>query len=99
MGSTTRTALLRYGGAVILTALAVVLRLLLDPLLGEHLPFITLFAAVGFVAWYGGRGPALLALLAGALGVTVFVLQPRYSFAVAQPEYQVGLLLYGVVGL
>jgi hypothetical protein len=65
MSSTTRTILWRYGGALVLTALAVVLRWLLDPLLGDRAPFITLFATVVFVAWYAGRGPALLSLLVG----------------------------------
>ena len=41
MGSTTRTTLLHYGGAVVFTTLAVVLRLLLDPWLGNVLPFST----------------------------------------------------------
>ena len=98
MGSTTRTNLLHYGGAVVLTALAVLLRWSLDPWLGDRLPFLTLFAALVFTAWWAGRGPALLALLVGAVGVAFFVLQPRYSFAINQFEYQIGLVLYGVVG-
>jgi PAS domain S-box-containing protein len=98
MSSTTRTNLLHYGGAVVLTALAVLLRWSLDPWLGDRLPFLTLFAAVVFVAWYGGRGPAVLSLIVGAVAAAYFLLQPRYSFAIGQVEYQVGLVLYGVVG-
>ena len=79
-------------------AVAVLARLLLDPLLDDHLPFITLFLAVGFAAWYGGRGPGLLALVAGAVAVAFFILRPHYSFAIDQTEFQVGLVLYGVVG-
>jgi len=78
---------------------AVVARLLLEPLLADRFPFITLFLAVGFAAWYGGKGPGLLALVAGAVAAAFFLFQPRYSFAIDQSEYRVGLVLYGVVGL
>jgi PAS domain S-box-containing protein len=76
---------------------AIGVRLLLEPLLGHRLPFITLFLAVAFTAWYGGRGPALVTFVTGAVAVAFFVLEPRYSFAVSQIEYQVGFLLYAVV--
>jgi len=42
----TRTILLRYVGAVVFTALAVLLRWLLDPWLGDRLPLSTPFGAV-----------------------------------------------------
>src|SRR5262245_49622961 len=99
MSSTTRTTLLHYGGAVVLTALAVVLRWLLDPLLGDHFPLITLFAVVVFVAWYAGRGPGLLSLIVGAVAGDYFFFHPRYSFTIGQSEDQTGLALYGVLGI
>jgi hypothetical protein len=40
---------------------AVLLRWLLDPFLGDHLPLVTLFGAVAPVIWLSGYGPALLA--------------------------------------
>src|SRR5262245_37704840 len=99
MSGTTRTILWPYGGALVLTALAVVLRWLLDPLLGDHFPLITLFAVVVLVAWYAGRGPALLALLVGAVAGDYFFFHPRYSFTIGQVEDQPGLALYGVLGI
>jgi hypothetical protein len=45
---------LRYGGAVVFTALAVLVRSLLDPVLGDSLPLATLYGAVAFAAWLGG---------------------------------------------
>ena len=63
MGDTNGNTFLRYSIAVVAVVLAVALRLLLDPVLNERLPLITLFAAVTFVAWYGGRGPATVALM------------------------------------
>jgi PAS domain S-box-containing protein len=88
-----------YAVALIAVAAAVVVRLLLDPLLGDRIPFLFQFAALVFVAWFGGRGPAFVALVASAVSVAYFHLEPQYSFAVAQIEYQIGLVLYVVVGL
>jgi PAS domain S-box-containing protein len=99
MGSTPRTIMAHYGGAVVLTALAVVLRWWLDPLLGDHFPLITLFTAVVFIARYAGRGPALLSLVLGGVAGVYFFLQPRHSFSVGHPEDQSGLVLYGVLGI
>ena len=84
---------------MVLSALAVLLRRLLDPLLGDHFPFITLLTAVIFVAWYAGRGPALLSLSLGAVAGDYFFLHPRYSFTIGQTEDQTGLALYGVLGI
>lgn len=86
-----------YGLSLAGVAIAVLVRLWLDPVLGDRLPFLTLFVAVVLAAWYGGRGPALLALVAGAIAAAFFLLEPRYSLAVNQLEYQVGLALYCVV--
>jgi PAS domain S-box-containing protein len=99
MSGTTRTILWHYGGALVLTALAVVLRRLLDPLLGDRFPLITLFAVVVFVAWYAGRGPALLSLIVGAVAGDYFFFHPLYSFTIGQGEDQAGLALYGVLGI
>jgi PAS domain S-box-containing protein len=87
-----------YAVSLAAVAVAVAVRLLLEPLLSDHFPLATFFLAVGFAAWYGGRGPGLLALVAGAFAVDFFVFPPRYTFAIAQFEHQVGLVLYGVVG-
>jgi K+-sensing histidine kinase KdpD len=45
-------------------ALAVIARVLLDPVLAERTIFLTVIVAVMFSAWYAGLRPALLALLA-----------------------------------
>ena len=87
-----------YGVALAAVAGAVMLALVFDPVLTDRLPFMTLFAAVVIAAGTGGRGPALSALIAGSLAAA-FLLRPRYSFAVAQPEYVFGLVLYWFVGL
>lgn len=91
--------LLHYAGAVAYVALAVLLRWLLTPWLDDQLPFSTLFLAVVFTTWLSGRGPALLALTAGAVLADYFLLSPRYTFAVNRREYQIGFFLYVSAGL
>ena len=87
-----------YGASLAAIAVAVVARVLLEPLLAHSLPFITLYLAVGFAAWYGGRGPGMLALVASAVAAIFFIFRPRYSFVIDKSEDQVGLVLYGVAG-
>nr|WP_290221575.1 PAS domain S-box protein [Trichocoleus desertorum] len=51
---------LRYGVAVLVVVAATVVRLLLNPLLGNASPFLPFILAVLFSAWYGGLRPGLL---------------------------------------
>src|SRR5690606_13421486 len=73
-----------YGVAVLCVGLAVLARLLLDPVIEPDPPFVLmappflrLIAAVLLSAWYGGLGPGLLATALGAaLACALFI--PRY---------------------
>src|SRR5436190_12038031 len=83
-----------YSVSLVVAAMALGLRLLLVPLLGVHAPFFTALGAVLFAAWYGGTGPALAAMFAGALGVDYFLLEPRHALTVANFDQQLGLFLF-----
>ncbi len=91
---TSRTILRPYGGAVGLTALAVLLRWLLDPWLGDFLPFPTLYGAVAVVVWLGGYRPALLAVLLGYLACDWLFIEPRGAFGFDTARSFIGLCLY-----
>jgi PAS domain S-box-containing protein len=54
-----------YVIAVLSTALAVAVRGVLDPWLGEALPLVTLYGAVAAAVWFGGWRPAVLAAALG----------------------------------
>jgi signal transduction histidine kinase/CheY-like chemotaxis protein len=54
-----------YGGAVAVTFAAVFLRWFLDPWLGGDAASATLYGAVAIAVWFGGLGPAVLAMLLG----------------------------------
>lgn len=88
-----------YGLSLAAVALALVFRLWWQSILGDRLPFITVFPAIVFAAWYGGKGPALLSLLASSLGVTYFVLPPNLSLTIEGADFQLGLILFNVIGL
>src|SRR5262245_57268973 len=94
MNTTARTILLRYGGAVVFTGLAVLLRWLLDPWLGDHLPFPTLYGAVALAAWLGGYRPALLATILGVLACDWLFNEPRGTFDFGSARSLIGLCLY-----
>jgi PAS domain S-box-containing protein len=89
----------RYGVAAASVVAAVLVRRLLDPLLGDRFPFATVFFAVLVAARSGGFGPAVLATLLGAAGSAWLLLPPRGSFAVEGVENQAGLLLYAAISL
>jgi PAS domain S-box-containing protein len=94
-----RPSVAAYAVSLGAVAVAIAARLLLDPVLGDRLPFTTVFCAVVFVAWYGGRWPALVALITGGVAVAYFVLEPRHNLAIEHSQYRAGIALYGVLGL
>jgi two-component system CheB/CheR fusion protein len=95
-----RSLLSRYGFAALAVAVALLIRLALDPLLGDGWPFLLFSFVVVAVAWHGGFGPSCLALVASILAASYFFLEPRYSLAqslVGHPIQCGGFLLLGLV--
>ncbi len=94
MGGTARTILVHYGGAVVFTALAVLVRWLLDPWLGDSLPLVTLFGAVAVAVWLGGYRPALVAAVLGYLACAWLFVEPRGSLGLDNARNVIGLFAY-----
>ncbi len=91
--------LLRYILAVTLIALAVAIRLALDPVLGPgRAAFITLFPMLMLAGWFFGLGPGLLALFLGAVSVLLLVMPPRYTWELEGTYIVAHLVLYLLVG-
>ena len=84
----------RYIVAVSAAIVAVAARWALAPLLGDYLPYVTLFPAVAFGAWFCGVGPSILLTLLGIVGARYFVIFPRYSLNVPDTQQTVGLLAF-----
>ncbi|GAC1436422.1 MAG: hypothetical protein NVSMB58_26710 [Terriglobales bacterium] len=73
----------RYATVLLATALALVLRALLERELSSTAPFVTLFASMAFSIWYCGLGPAIVSTVVGLVGAIYFFIPPQGSFAVA----------------
>ncbi len=95
--ATTRDAVLNYGAAVIATALALTLQLLVWPYI-QPMPFMVFLGAVMFSGWKGGWGPGLFATALSALAADYFFLVPRFAFALS-PQDLLSVGLFTVVSL
>lgn len=74
-----KSLLRRYGVAVLSVMIALLLKLLLEPLIGQESPFLLFFAAVMVGTYYGGLGPGLLATVL-ATGISgYFFLSPLHA--------------------
>lgn len=75
-------------------ALSVLLRWLLDPLLGDALPFVTLFGAVAAAVWLGGYRLAIPVVVLGYVACHYLFIEPRNHFDVSGTGNVVGLIAY-----
>ena len=71
MGIIRRNARL-YSLAALAAVCALLLRRILDPLLGNQNSYPTLWLAIVFSAWYCGVGPSVVAVAIGLLGIRFF---------------------------
>ncbi len=92
------TRLVAYGVAVLATAVSLLARWPLWPVLGANAPFITFFAAIIFSAYLGGFGPGLLATLLSAAAANYFLIEPVHSFWIASAGDAVALTVFVLVG-
>ena len=88
---------IRYGAAVVVTVVALFARYLMTPEWGVSLPFITLYPAIAFSAWFGGFGPGVLTTCLGALAVASF--WPAHFGGTSTAGDALALLLFGAVGI
>jgi len=82
----------RYGIAVLCVAASLAVRLVLDPVVGSDHVLFAFILAIVVAARFGGRGPGLLASALSVPAAWYFLIEPRFSFAIARPA-DVGLLL------
>lgn len=75
-----RRPIAAYAVSIGTVGLGTLLRLGLDPVLGEHHPFTIYFAAVAITAWFGGFAPALLATVLAYFAADWFFVPPRFEF-------------------
>jgi PAS domain S-box-containing protein len=89
-----RKAGLTYAAALGILVAAVLLRWLLDPIMGDALPLVTLFGAVAAAVWLGGYRPALLVALLGYAACLYLFIEPRGQLWFGKAGDVVGLAAY-----
>jgi PAS domain S-box-containing protein len=98
MEQTRSESLLRYGLAVGLAVLALLLSMLFRLQFKQGV-FVIPLAAVVISAWYGGRGPGLVTMLLSVVAVEFLLLRPAESLAAAPLANAIGLIVFAAVGL
>jgi two-component system cell cycle sensor histidine kinase/response regulator CckA len=93
-----REALGRYGLAAVSVAAALGVRWLLDPILEIYAPYLPFTLAVMVAGRFGGRGPAFAATAGGLLCSWYFLLEPRYTFVLANQAQALSMGLFVIVG-
>lgn len=88
-----------YWLAFLSAVLGVVLRLLIDPWLGDQMPYLTFLFAVALTGLYAGTGPAIFCTGLGGLFAYFCFVPPRYRFGFAGTSDWVGFLTYLAVAL
>jgi signal transduction histidine kinase len=84
----------RYGAAVALVALALLLRRLIAPLIGDTSPYMFVLTAVVISAWYGGGGPGVVATIFAAIAASDLVFPATWSLSIAMADrVELGILL------
>jgi PAS domain S-box-containing protein len=92
-------AVLRYIWPILLTAVALGIRMLLDRWLGDRIPYVTFYLSVTLSAILAGAIPGFLAIVLGSLAAAYFFVQPRHDLALAGTEYPVVLALDAAVSV
>ena len=84
----------RYAVALLATGLALLIRLALNPFLGDYEPYITLFLAVAFCTWYCGVGPSILSGSLGLVGLRYWFMPPAHSLRVHGMQQAAGIVAF-----
>ena len=89
-----KNATTRYAAAFLATAIALLLPLALSPVLGDYLPFIALFAAVAFSAWYCGTKASILAVVVAIIGARYWFIHPLHAFSIPDAAQSLGMFVF-----
>jgi PAS domain S-box-containing protein len=74
--------------------LAVLVRWLLDPVLGDTLPLVTLFGAVAAAVWLAGSRTAMLVALLGYVACAYIFIEPRGRLGLDRLDNVIGVIAY-----
>src|SRR5258708_1486468 len=82
--------------AALVTAVALEARLAVQPWLPVGVPFVTFYAASALAAWFGGRGPGMVAIGLGYMAGEYFLTSPFNTLKLVglSPSEVVEAILY-----
>ncbi|MBD2517832.1 PAS domain-containing protein [Nostoc sp. FACHB-973] len=90
--------LLKYGVAIGLTAIALLLSLWLELLISRTIGAFFYIAIIAST-WYGGFRPGIVTVVLSTLAIDYFLIPPRYQLGINQPEDVLRLGLFLLVAL
>ncbi|HEX4900199.1 MAG TPA: PAS domain S-box protein, partial [Pyrinomonadaceae bacterium] len=93
-GESVRSFIKTYALGIVALGVAVLLRWLLDPLMGDALPLVTLFGAIAAAVWLGGYRPAIVVTILGYLACHYLFIEPRGKLDLNHLADVVGLVAY-----
>jgi PAS domain S-box-containing protein len=94
-----QSAIFRYLIAILSVALALIVRQVMNPVIGDRLPFSTFFVAIIVTSWWAGVKPTLLALLLSSLAAIFLFVQPTQTQAFVGISDLVAWIVFLAVGL
>ncbi|RYG26502.1 DUF4118 domain-containing protein [bacterium] len=79
------------------TAVFVILRAALTPLIGIETPFIIFTLSVAIASWWGGWRAGVVACVLGLIAADYFFVEPYYSFAVPGRDELTRMVVFTIV--
>ena len=83
-----------YGLSLIALAAVIALRWLLDPVLGDTLPLVTLYGAIAAAIWLSGLAAAVTVTIVGYVIASYLFIEPRGELGLDTPATVVGFVAY-----
>jgi signal transduction histidine kinase len=89
----------RYALALFAIILALLIRQAIDPLLGPNVPYLVMFPAIVFSAWYCGLGPAVITTILAFFGEQYWFIPPLHTLAIVGQQEWVSATVYFAISV
>ena len=89
-----RNVVVRYTVSIAAVLTALLFCRELNHFIADYVPFVVLFPAVAFSAWYCDVGPSIPAIAVALLGLRYWFIPPVHSLSVPDANQSVGLLAF-----
>lgn len=93
-----KSAVSRYGVALVAVSSALAIRMALAPYVLDQAKFLPFVVAMMVAGWFGGVGPGIFAMVTGALLIDWFFVPPEYSLSL-DVKHGIEFSIYGIACL